>query len=53
MSDKNKEREERKQHRKPPIPYSRKEPTKKQRLKKEMKQKDRQRSSHRGWDDYD
>ena len=41
MIDKNKEKEERKSRRKPPIPYSRKEPTKKQRLNREMKEHDR------------
>lgn len=52
MLGKNSEKEERKEKRKPPIPYSRKEPTKKQRLNKEMKQRDRAKN-RRGWEDYD
>lgn len=36
--------------RKPPIPYSRKEPTKKQRMNRTMKKHDRDKNKHR-WDD--
>lgn len=34
MIDKNKEKEERKAQRKPPIPYTRKTPTKKEKIRK-------------------
>ncbi len=53
MIDKNVEKAERKGRRKPPIPYSPKEPSKKQRMKRLMKKHDRFKNSRKSWDNYD